>query len=166
MAACGRDAELGSARTTRCAPDGNCQRGIAAGAGTKCLLGISSNVQVDHDGRCSRLAAAPNGRLEVLAPTHAMDLSQQRQADSLARPLRRRADRMPRPARVRIRRRKPCLRARRRLLGWYVRLLIIPHKSLGGLGDRLANGTGPSGVGQTDAPAPPAVTRFARHAER
>src|SRR5699024_5156257 len=32
--------------------------------------------------------------------------------------------RMARPARVRMRRRKPCLRARRRLLGWKVRLLI------------------------------------------
>jgi hypothetical protein len=45
------------------------------------------------------------------------------QADSLARPLRRRFAKMARPARVRMRRRKPCLRARRRLLGWYVRLL-------------------------------------------
>jgi hypothetical protein len=45
------------------------------------------------------------------------------QADSFARPLRRRLARMARPARVRMRRRKPCLRARRRLLGWYVRLL-------------------------------------------
>jgi len=45
------------------------------------------------------------------------------QADSFSRPLRRRFARMARPARVRMRRRKPCLRARRRLLGWYVRLL-------------------------------------------
>jgi hypothetical protein len=45
------------------------------------------------------------------------------QADSLARPLRRRFAKMARPARVRMRRRKPCLRARRRLFGWYVRLL-------------------------------------------
>jgi hypothetical protein len=45
------------------------------------------------------------------------------QADSLARPLRRRADMMARPARVRIRRRKPWVRLRRRLLGWNVRLL-------------------------------------------
>ena len=45
------------------------------------------------------------------------------QADSLVRPLRRRFAKMARPARVRMRRRKPCLRARRRLLGWYVRLL-------------------------------------------
>ena len=40
------------------------------------------------------------------------------QADSLARPLRRRAARMARPARVDMRRRKPCVFERRRLLGW------------------------------------------------
>ena len=45
------------------------------------------------------------------------------QADSAARPLRRRAAMMARPARVRIRRRKPWVRLRRRLLGWKVRLL-------------------------------------------
>ena len=48
---------------------------------------------------------------------------EQSQADSRARPLRRRADMMARPARVRIRRRKPWVRLRRRLLGWNVRLL-------------------------------------------
>jgi hypothetical protein len=37
------------------------------------------------------------------------------------RPLARRALRMARPARVFMRARKPCLRARRRLFGWYVR---------------------------------------------
>lgn len=37
--------------------------------------------------------------------------------------MRRRAARMARPARVRIRRRKPCVLARRRLFGWKVRLL-------------------------------------------
>src|SRR3954467_9350542 len=45
------------------------------------------------------------------------------QTASLLRPLRRRADRMDRPARVRIRRRNPCTLWRRRLFGWYVRLL-------------------------------------------
>jgi hypothetical protein len=45
------------------------------------------------------------------------------QADSSTRPLRRRAERMARPARVRMRVRKPCVRLRRRLLGWNVRLL-------------------------------------------
>lgn len=37
--------------------------------------------------------------------------------------MRRRAARMARPARVRIRRRNPCVLARRRLFGWNVRLL-------------------------------------------
>ena len=43
----------------------------------------------------------------------------------MVRPFARRAERMARPARVRIRRRKPWFFARRRLLGWKVRLLII-----------------------------------------
>ena len=46
-------------------------------------------------------------------------------ADSSARPLRRRAARMARPARVRMRALKPCVRARRRLLGWNVRLTMM-----------------------------------------
>lgn len=56
------------------------------------------------------------------------------QADSSARPLRRRAERMERPARVLMRARKPWVRARRRLLGWYVRLLTgrLPTVSKGG----------------------------------
>lgn len=45
------------------------------------------------------------------------------QADSSERPLRRRAARMARPARVLMRARKPWFLARRRLLGWKVRLL-------------------------------------------
>ncbi len=55
-----------------------------------------------------------------------------RQADSLARPLRRRAARMARPERVRIRRRNPWTRLRRRLLGWNVRLLTggLPISSI------------------------------------
>ena len=36
----------------------------------------------------------------------------------LLRPLRRRAEMMARPERVRIRTRNPCVRRRRRLLGW------------------------------------------------
>jgi hypothetical protein len=40
------------------------------------------------------------------------------QADSRARPLARRDFNTARPARVLMRARKPCLRARRRLLGW------------------------------------------------
>ncbi len=49
----------------------------------------------------------------------------QDQADSSARPLRRRAARMARPARVRMRSRNPWVLARRRLLGWKVRLPLL-----------------------------------------
>lgn len=58
------------------------------------------------------------------------DEARVRQAESSVRPLRRRAERMDRPARVRIRRRKPCVFARRRLFGWKVRLLIDQLRSL------------------------------------
>lgn len=46
------------------------------------------------------------------------------QAERRVRPLERRFARIARPARVRIRARKPCLRARRRLLGWKVRFMV------------------------------------------
>lgn len=45
------------------------------------------------------------------------------QTARLLRPLRRRDDKMARPARVRMRSRNPCTLWRRRLFGWYVRLL-------------------------------------------
>jgi hypothetical protein len=95
------------------------------------------------------------------------------QADSRARPLRRRAEIMLRPARVRIRRRKPWVRLRRRLLGWNVRLLTgkLPNlrsgqqfrygahtaRIAGGAGrwqrplwKRPSNGTGHRQTGQTN----------------
>jgi hypothetical protein len=53
------------------------------------------------------------------------------QAESRSRPLRRRPARMARPARVRIRSRKPCVRARRRLFGWKVRLPLLTVDSPG-----------------------------------
>ncbi len=53
------------------------------------------------------------------------------QTARLLRPLRRREDRIARPARVRIRRRKPCTLCRRRLFGWYVRLLTSSPRALG-----------------------------------
>ena len=43
--------------------------------------------------------------------------------ESFLRPLRRRAEITARPDRVRIRTRNPCVRLRRRLLGWYVRFI-------------------------------------------
>jgi hypothetical protein len=47
--------------------------------------------------------------------------------ESLLRPLRRRAESTARPDRVRIRTRNPCVRLRRRLLGWYVRFIKRGH---------------------------------------
>ena len=47
------------------------------------------------------------------------------QAESRWRPFSRRAFRMARPARVRMRRRNPWVLARRRLLGWNVRLPLL-----------------------------------------
>lgn len=49
------------------------------------------------------------------------------QADKRARPLSRLAFRIARPARVFMRARNPCLRLRRRLFGWYVRLVTGSH---------------------------------------
>lgn len=49
------------------------------------------------------------------------------QADSRVRLLVRRFLMIARPARVFMRARKPCLRFRRRLLGWKVLLLTVPH---------------------------------------
>jgi hypothetical protein len=67
------------------------------------------------------------------------------QADSFSRPLRRRAARIARPARVRIRSRNPCVRARRRLFGWKVRLPLLTTASPG---LDVPGGTGPpSGLG-------------------
>jgi hypothetical protein len=52
--------------------------------------------------------------------------STDRQADSRARPFSRRALMIARPARVLMRARNPCLRARRRVLGWKVRFKAAP----------------------------------------
>ena len=76
---------------------------------------------------CSAGAWSPHCRREVRPLAQAVTCRQhaaaRRQAESSERPLRRRAARMARPARVRMRRRKPCVLARRRLFGWKVRLL-------------------------------------------
>ena len=53
------------------------------------------------------------------------------QAERRARPLPRRAARIARPARVRIRSRNPWVLARRRLLGWKVRLPLLTSGSPG-----------------------------------
>jgi hypothetical protein len=80
----------------------------------------------DHEGP-ARPAPAAHRMPEVCRSTQAVIGGQHPvagpQTARLLRPLRRRADRIERPARVRIRRRKPCTLCRRRLFGWYVRLL-------------------------------------------
>jgi hypothetical protein len=76
----------------------------------------------DHQVTRALEASAQDGR-DLAAVTEALDGGRRhgRQAESLARPRRRRFRMMARPPRVLIRARKPCLRARRRLLGWKVR---------------------------------------------
>jgi hypothetical protein len=76
----------------------------------------------DHQVTRALGASAQDGR-DLAAVTEALDGGRRhgRQAESLARPRRRRFRMMARPPRVLIRARKPCLRARRRLLGWKVR---------------------------------------------
>ena len=59
--------------------------------------------------------------------------------ESLLRPLRRRAESTARPDRVRIRTRNPCVRLRRRLLGWYVRFIKRGHaRGAGGISQAVA----------------------------
>jgi hypothetical protein len=89
---------------------------------------------MDHQRRSTRAHSAPRRTAEVLRATHSQRSRQhggrsRYQADRRARPLRRRPERIARPARVRIRRRKPWVRLRRRLLGWNVRLVTgkLPH---------------------------------------
>jgi hypothetical protein len=76
----------------------------------------------DHQATRTLGASAQDSR-DLAAVTEALDGGRRhgRQAESLARPRRRRFRMMARPPRVLIRARKPCLRARRRLLGWKVR---------------------------------------------
>ena len=55
--------------------------------------------------------------------------------------MRRRADKIARPARVRMRRRKPCVLERRRLLGWKVRLDNVFHSTRGCIDRRSISGS-------------------------
>ncbi len=74
---------------------------------------------------CTDLSRRRLRRRAPRAPGHRLD-RRPRRSDQTARrlrPLPRRAEITERPARVRIRRRKPCVLARRRLFGWKVRLL-------------------------------------------
>jgi hypothetical protein len=84
-----------------------------------------------------------------------------RQALSRSRPLRRRDARIARPARVRMRSRKPWTFARRRLLGWNVRLLTrAPQLQVSSVYRNATsyrqpvNGTGDDRPGQTGGSRP------------
>jgi hypothetical protein len=72
---------------------------------------------LDHRGELVPTAQTMPDREHVLVPKP--------YADRRARPLNRREERTARPARVRMRSRKPWVFARRRLFGWYVRLLTV-----------------------------------------
>ena len=90
------------------------------------------------------------------------------QAESSVRPLARRAERMPRPARVRMRARKPCFLARRRLLGWKVRLVMgsLPDQVSPGRSDRgrRVQGTAVEGISQPiKATSSGPITQTERH---
>ena len=82
------------------------------------------------------------------------------QAESFWRPLRRRAATIARPARVRIRRRKPCFLLRRRVFGWYVRLLtgMLPYGIRSRSGQAgMTMGTRPGSGGSTATAHPRAI---------
>ena len=85
--------------------------------------------KVHRDAGPRRTTTGAHSTIEVSVVPHANRGGQHRsrrdQAERTRRPLRRRADKIARPARVRMRSRNPCVRARRRLFGWNVRLLTM-----------------------------------------
>src|SRR5690606_18928825 len=142
--------ELGDQRVT---PDQICPGGYRAGGAPRPVDEGRPHATTDEVARHGATGAAPEGarqarrtgRVGGVIEEHAAPdrsgpdpapLTSERgesrsvrdaadQADSLLRPLRRRARRTARPARSDIRWRKPCRRARRRLLGWYVRFTAM-----------------------------------------
>ena len=80
---------------------------------------------MQHQASASAADALPHGVAELTGSAQSRLRTQHQSAQPArrTRPRRRRAEMMARPARVRIRRRKPWVRLRRRLLGWKVRLL-------------------------------------------
>jgi hypothetical protein len=73
----------------------------------------------DLEGSAANCATITTKGQEVVSVSESTD-----QADSRDRPLWRREFTMARPALVRMRLRKPCLRARLRTFGWYVRFIV------------------------------------------
>ena len=80
---------------------------------------------MDDQDTAARPTAGPDRGGELAPPPKSLVAREHADpyADRRSRPLARRAERMARPARVRMRSRKPWVLARRRLLGWKVRLL-------------------------------------------
>ncbi len=90
-----------------------------------------SRQQMDDDKLTGGATALSHRRGKLPAPAdplggrkHGESSQRVGQADSRLRPFVRRAAMIARPARVRMRRRKPCVLARRRLLGWNVRFTV------------------------------------------
>src|SRR5262249_44907741 len=86
---------------------------------------VWADADMDHQPATARATATAKhrGELAVTPQTlggreHALVPHWLRQAERRTRPLERRAEITARPARVRMRRRKPWVFARRRLLGW------------------------------------------------
>lgn len=86
----------------------------------------SRDTQHVHDHRSGAISRPPSTRLTKFSGcAHSLHARKHGQADSEERPLARRVAMIPRPARVRMRTRNPCFFARRRLLGWKVRFVMI-----------------------------------------
>ncbi len=124
-------------------------------------LDLTWSTRVEREARRPRRTAAVKSALRRMR----WAAGSTGQAARRARPLRRRAERIERPARVRIRSRKPWVLARRRLLGWNVRL--DTRGSEGWLGGKA--GAAPAGqvrksevTQQQDTPAAPYGTTSGR----
>lgn len=106
------------------------RRGNSGGTGSP----VTDHTAVHDDVGLYRPSAPFDRRTEIRRPLHP-ELSREHRGAACAqavrerRPLRRRPVTMARPARVRIRSRNPCTRARRRLLGWKVRLPLATAHS-------------------------------------
>ena len=100
-------------------PPGPARRGDVDGSR------VEDGRRVGLGGRSTRTRSAGSAENRPATP------AQPDQAESRSRPLRRRPAMIARPARVRIRSRKPCVRARRRLFGWKVRLPLLTVDSPG-----------------------------------
>lgn len=96
---------------------------------------VVSHLQVQHHAPTAGPAATAGGVPEVRRGPQPVGCREHvaGQADRRSRPLDRRAARMERPARVLIRARKPWVLARRRVLGWKVRFMVM----LLGVGSRF-----------------------------